>query len=361
MAAIGAAKTRKFTIGTAELRVGPLSYAGRLTQEHSVGLIDASSLSVEQTIVDLKGGFPQVIVDSAITEQMSTITGTLREYSRRNLGILMGQGLAYSGEGEDINDARTTLTVAAVADSQVLAIASRTGLAAANATISPITNVWGGWICVYDPNDMGLSIITRIAKMGPSSALTSAATTTSGSPNLTSIADTSGMYPGMPVSGTGIPAGTHLVSVSSTSAVMSANATASGSPTLTFGGAMDVYLDPAFPLPMAFPAGAVVAKLAPISVGNLSAVNYFTAQLVSSDRAANRPKVWNFWKCTLGTGMNLSQNSTDFASTEMQLKVIQPTLSDYANASAPLYNIRHLLGKHPSGVMGEVSDDVAFI
>lgn len=58
-----------------------------------------------------------------------------------------------------------------------------------------------------------------------------AATTTSGSPNLTGVG--AGAYAGQPISGAGIPAGTYLVSVSGTTAVMSANATASASITAT--------------------------------------------------------------------------------------------------------------------------------
>lgn len=59
------------------------------------------------------------------------------------------------------------------------------------------------------------------------------ATTTNGSPNLTSVSGAA--YAGEPISGTGIPAGAYLVSVNSVAgtAVMSANATASGSITVT--------------------------------------------------------------------------------------------------------------------------------
>lgn len=56
-------------------------------------------------------------------------------------------------------------------------------------------------------------------------------TTTSGSANLTAVG--AGAVAGMPVSGTGIPAGAYLVSVSGSTAVLSANATASGTVTAT--------------------------------------------------------------------------------------------------------------------------------
>lgn len=56
-------------------------------------------------------------------------------------------------------------------------------------------------------------------------------TTTSGSPNLTAVAPT--LLPGMPISGTGIPAATYIVSVGAGTAVMSANATASATVSAT--------------------------------------------------------------------------------------------------------------------------------
>lgn len=62
---------------------------------------------------------------------------------------------------------------------------------------------------------------------------TFAATTTNGSPNLTSVG--AGAVAGQPITGTGIPAGTYLVSVNTAAgtAVMSQNATASGAITVT--------------------------------------------------------------------------------------------------------------------------------
>lgn len=53
------------------------------------------------------------------------------------------------------------------------------------------------------------------------------ATTTNGSPNLTSVAG-GALLPGQPISGAGIPAGAYIVSASGANAVMSANATAAG-------------------------------------------------------------------------------------------------------------------------------------
>lgn len=125
MAALGAPQTRSFFIGTAELRLGDLTSAGKLAQATSVGLIDEASLSVEVQSQDLLGGFPALPVDTAVTGQNSTITATLREYSRRNLQILLGAGVSTP----DSTDVKTAVTTS----SQI----------AAGATSIPVSSVAG--------------------------------------------------------------------------------------------------------------------------------------------------------------------------------------------------------------------------
>ena len=94
MAKLGSPVTSKFDIGTAELRLGLLSKANLLTQAESIGLIDDATYTVTQTNVDLLGGFPKTIIDTAVTEQTATISATMHEYSRRNMRIMLGDGLA---------------------------------------------------------------------------------------------------------------------------------------------------------------------------------------------------------------------------------------------------------------------------
>lgn len=91
--ALGAPQTAKYKIGTAEVRVGTLSNANKLTQSFSIGLLDSVTVEANQTSVDLKGGFPKFLADTAIVEQAVTITAVMREYSRRNLKLLLGEGV----------------------------------------------------------------------------------------------------------------------------------------------------------------------------------------------------------------------------------------------------------------------------
>ena len=94
MAKLGSPITNKFPIGTAELRIGPLTSAGQLEQSHSVGVLDEATVTVTQNSVDLLGGFPQTTLDSAIISQESSMTATLREGSRRNLRLMLGEGVS---------------------------------------------------------------------------------------------------------------------------------------------------------------------------------------------------------------------------------------------------------------------------
>jgi hypothetical protein len=272
MASLGAAKTGKFAIGTAELRVGPLSLAGKLNRKHGVGLIDSATLNVEQTSVDLKGGFPQVIMDTQVVDQSAQITATLREFSRRNLGILLGQGLIYDDSNDGMDDAKTTLSGALSIGATSIGLTAAAGFAA------------GDWVSVYNATDAAESIIVKLG--GTTGAIAE------------------GFEPSI-----------------------------------------------------AMPAGSVVSRLAPIAVGNVSQVQYFSAQLITIDRQSGRPKISNFWKLAIGSGMSLANNATDFASTEMVLKVLQPSLADYEQMGSPLYHLRNVIGAYPMGMMGEVSDE----
>lgn len=96
MSKLGTARTKKFQIGTAELRVGPLSLANKLTQAHSVGLVDNVTFEISQETVDLEGGFPKVLIDSVVSRQISGVTATTREFSRRNIQLMMGEGVEAS-------------------------------------------------------------------------------------------------------------------------------------------------------------------------------------------------------------------------------------------------------------------------
>lgn len=96
---LGTAKTKNFQIGSAELRFGALSSAGKLKQSDSAGLIQSASVSFAQNSVDLKAGLPQQLVDSVITETTVTVTAQAYEFTRRNMRLMVNEG-TVTGETE---------------------------------------------------------------------------------------------------------------------------------------------------------------------------------------------------------------------------------------------------------------------
>lgn len=118
MAKLGAPQTTKFQIGVAEVRIGPLTLANKLTQSNSIGLIDSVTIEISQDSVDLEGGFPRSPVDTAIVRRNGTVTATLREYSRKNIKVMMGEGVETSSPTDAaslvVNDVATDGTSVSV-------------------------------------------------------------------------------------------------------------------------------------------------------------------------------------------------------------------------------------------------------
>lgn len=123
MANLGSAKTNRYQIGVAEIRVGALTLANKLIQANSIGIVDDVAINDAREYAKIKAGFPAKVVDQAATTETVTVTGKLREFSRRNLGILLGQGLL-----SDVTDVKTTMT--ANASSTAATIASAVGFTA---------------------------------------------------------------------------------------------------------------------------------------------------------------------------------------------------------------------------------------
>lgn len=273
MAKLGSAITPKFDIGTAEMRLGPLTKANLLTQAESIGLIDEATYTVNQTSVDLLGGFPKTVVDTAVTEQTATINATMREYSRRNLRIMLGDGLA----GTAPTEAKSALDVAA----DVTAGASTFGVTAADGSLFAVDDV----VIVYPegrPQDVSVLQIDSI--------LVDALTFKTG--HVTAVA-----YNALTEAGT----------------------------------VFHVY----------------VAHQVPI--GNITRTNYFSVMLIQQENSTGQPKVVSFWKGAIAGSMEVATGADDFASSAMEIKLLQPTVTD-VGTGADLENMADLINLHPTGM-----------
>lgn len=119
---LGSPITDKFPIGTAEIRLAPLSQALKMMPSHSIGQLDDVTISVSNTSVQKKAGFPQRTVANAITENIVTISGTVGEYSRRNMQILGGEAPEPA-----VADAASALSAPAAAGALTVTLATGGG------------------------------------------------------------------------------------------------------------------------------------------------------------------------------------------------------------------------------------------
>lgn len=271
--ALGSPKTRQFRIGTFEVRIGPMSSAGRLSAAHSIGILDQVTLNIEQTSVDLLGGFPQKIIDTALTSQASSISATLREYSRRNLNVMLGNAVADYDSTDTKSTVDTTAPIAA--DATSITLTDATGFAEDDIIVI---------FEVGKPESVTVSKIDSIAA------------------NVLTL-----------VTGLGTVA--------------------------------------------AFATGANVVcyKSPAVAIGGLSDVNYFAVQLLQVERGTSRPMGFNFWKAAIGGNVSVGASPTEFSSTEMTLKLLEPAASEYATGG----DLEHLAGvipSYPTGMLFMSSD-----
>lgn len=94
-------------------------------------------------------------------------------------------------------------------------------------------------------------------------------------------------------------------------------------------------------LNQAIPAGSpyTVYKNEVVSAGEPDPTKqFFSATLVQLDRGTGAPLVFDFWKCSVSSGLNLSVNNSSFSSMDMQVKVLKPSARDYS----PIGSLAHL-------------------
>lgn len=273
MSQLGSPVTNKYAIGTAELRIGALADANKLTQSNSVGLIDQATLEVTQNSVDLLGGFPQVIVDTAITSQEASITATLREYSHKNFNLLVGEGVVAS-----IADVNSLIVDDQLAGATTVDVTAAEGvLFAAGDLVQIYTDGFNENVSLCRIDSVAVDTLT-------------------------------------------LDAGTPLL--------------------FDVNGTTDT---------------VYIYNIEQVPIGAISQTNYFSVQLVQTERSTGRPLTFNFWKGAIGAGMNYGTNATDFASTDLNVKLLQPAASEYA-VGADMEHLANIIPTNPTGLIATGGD-----
>jgi hypothetical protein len=287
MAKLGTSLSNSFHIGNAEIRIGNLSAANKLTQLNSVGLLQSANVSFQQESVDLEGGLPKTLIDTVITKTNVTVVAQAYEYSKKNIRVMLNEGI--QGATTDLPDDTTVLTAATISTS-------------ANATLE-ISQVFASNVLAAGD----LLVVYNI--------------------------DTS--------TGSKKPEEMSVIRVDSVAA-STVNVTGGAKTKVTYDGSK-------YPLLFNAVVGAVVFKANQIGVGNSSATNYFSLDVIGQDHATGHPKGFRFWKAAISGGLEYSFSNDNFAVTPMSFKILQPGLAEYDTGGA-LVHLKDIIPSHPYGM-----------
>ena len=182
---LGSPVTAKRTIGTFELRIGPVAMAGLHTSDQSVGIIDQVKLDLQMDSVDLLAGMPQKPVDTAITKLVTGVTATLRESSQRNLNILMGNSvLPYAAAGSDASGFVDTTSAIATSALTLTMATAFTG-----------SFMVGAVVVIYDVNIPGNVSVCTVSAFTAKAGSTPASVTLSSNTPLVAPASQANAFP----------------------------------------------------------------------------------------------------------------------------------------------------------------------
>ncbi len=152
---IGQAVSTNFQIGSPEIRIGALTDANKLKQDNSIGLLQSATVNFNQTSVDLEGGLPKTLIDTAITGNSVTINAQAYEYSRKNLRVMLNEGIETAGS---VTEAAGTVT-AGVAASGVGTSDFETDILLADISVGDLLVVYGDG----KPENMSVVVVTAVA------------------------------------------------------------------------------------------------------------------------------------------------------------------------------------------------------
>lgn len=103
----------------------------------------------------------------------------------------------------------------------------------------------------------------------------------------------------------------------------------------------------------------VVQKSKLVAGGDITgAPTYFTAQLLRTDRKTGTTVGFNFWKCAISSGISWNANVTEFATLDLNFKVLVPTSSDLTDSNR-LSGVKTYIDANPAFMIFDTSDSVA--
>jgi len=293
---LGSAKSGNFQIGNAELRFGPLTSAGALTQDNSVGLTESTSVKVDQQRQELKAGLPKQLVDSVITETTVNVTANAYEYTRKNIKVMLNEGTDATTPATIVAKGVGTGTLTSLSLVMYATTAVTTGTGATTGFGINQGDLYG----VY-PTAAGKQADFSVVKVG---TLAWATATVISSPTTAQKADAA--MQGVPTTG----------SLYSTTVTVTLNAATPLLTTFTAGDAITAY------------------TMNQVGIGNSAQTQYVTLDVISLNHKTGLPQGFRFWKASVSGGLDYSFSNDNFAVTPLSFSILQPSAEDWAGALA---------------------------
>lgn len=391
---IGSSKSNKFQIGSAEIRIGPLSRAGQLTSADSVGLLQSASVNFANESVDLEGGLPKTLIDTVIVKQTATVQASAYEYTTNNLKVMLNAGVGRDSRPDYTFQVATSIAANATSISFVIPTDLTASLSATAATaIGASVTSTSGTVYTYD------SVGTKLMEFNTTPmVVTVAGVETVVVPSgLVYASDSTGKVTltwTITAPGVVIPANTTLKSTSilggagaldlyegTVSGAVSNPASAtsftcnipasymsdkdtlviypagqpqnmsivvvSSQPTSS-GGVTTVNIGYGSKLLFALKAGDIVYRADDIGLGYNTTTQYFTLDVLTSDHATGRPTGFRFWKAAVSSGLDFSYSSDNFGTTPLSFKILKPSDTDLS--AGDLASVSAQVEKHPYGL-----------
>jgi hypothetical protein len=398
--AIGGAKTGKFLISQPEIRVGPLSRAGRLTTLDSVGLLETATFNFSNETTKLQAGLPKTTYDTTVTGQSGSVTAQAYEYTANNLRLLLNEKnmrdtrADFAFQNKAVIAANAT-SVTTVLPANLTASTTQASITPVALPVSPATATAAAPLPLYIFDAFGLQVaevntsqVTYFVAGKQYVVTPSAGTYTVDAAGIVSITFTVPAT-GVPVA---IPAGTTFKSTSiigstntsdlseglitaaaaqgATTIVCSISAglkdgdllvtypqgqpqnlsvvSVVGTPTTTAAGITTLNIGYGSALLFKAGVGDVIYKADDIGIGNNKDQNYFSLDLLWIDHATGRPESFRFWKVALSSGLDFAVSSNNYATTPLSFEILTPTDEDITTGQ--LTGIANQIATRPFGM-----------
>ena len=395
MAVLGSAKSSKFQIGSAEIRVGALNRAGKLTQSDSIGLLQSATVNYTQESTDLEGGLPKATIATVITKTGLTVAASAYEYTLKNMKIMMNDATAFTDTtvvGFNLQLAAATLgatalTTTVFAASEYIVKKVTSAGVESLVDVAVVSDSTAG--VAYKIQDLSGKVLHTITQGSQFKVNSDPANTYAVS--AVSVQFAAGVFTTVTVTTSALATAVTLNDVASSigaqewaDVIKSGTTSAVGATSLQVqvGGSGLLKGDTLVVYPkdkpeemtvlvlsadvvgqtlnfantsllFALKAGDTIYKADNAGIGGNATTSYFTMDIIGKDQATGKPMGFQLWKVAVTSGLDFSFSGDAWGTTSMAFKAMLPTSADTLAggdlAHTSTYNSKNPYGRFLSG------------